>query len=128
MRDSTRRVIVVDDHRVNRIKIMRPLKSAGYDVCEASGGREAVDILRSQDCDLVLLDMLMPDIDGLQVLEQMQADRQLAAIPVIMVSAVDEKEDIQKCLAMGAVDYVTKPFDIDMLKERVKNHLKRTPA
>lgn len=128
MSEITYRVLVVDDNRVNRIKLVRPLKSAGYDVCEASGGREAVEVLRSRDCHLVLLDMLMPDIDGLQVLEQMQADQRLAPIPVIMVSAVDEKDDIRKCLAMGAVDYMTKPFDIDALKERVNSYLKRTPA
>lgn len=123
MNENTRRVLVVDDNRVNRIKATRALKSGDYEVSEAAGGQEALDMLRGQVFHLVLLDILMPEVDGFQVLEQMQSDQQLEKIPVIMVSAVDEEEDVRRCLAMGAVDYITKPFDIEVLQDRISTHL-----
>ena len=123
MSESTYRVLVVDDNRMNRLKLTRALSTEGYDVSEASGGQEAVKMLQSQVFHLVLLDILMPDVDGFQVLEKMQSDHGLAKIPVIMVSAVDEQEDVQKCLTMGAVDYITKPFDAEVLKVRVRSNL-----
>ena len=82
-------------------------------------------MLRSQVFHLVPPDIPMPDVDGFQVLEQMQSDQQLAQIPVIMVSAVEEEKDVRKCMAMGAVDYITKPFDVDVLQDRVSNNLKK---
>ena len=125
MSESTYRVLVVDDNRMNRLKLIRALSTEGYDVSEASGGQEAVNMLQSQGFHLVLLDILMPDVDGFQVLEKMQSDQGLAKIPVIMVSAVDEQEDVQKCLTMGAVDYITKPFDTEVLKVCVRSNLER---
>ena len=125
MNENTRRVLVVDDNRINRLKATRALNTGDYDVSQAAGGQEALDILRSQVFHLVLLDILMPDVDGFQVLEQMQSDQQLAQIPVIMVSAVEEEEDVRRCIAMGAVDYITKPFDVDVLQDRVSNNLKK---
>ncbi|MDA9981676.1 response regulator [Gammaproteobacteria bacterium] len=127
MNDNTSRVLVVDDNRVNRIKATRALKTGNYDVSEAAGGQEALDMLRGQVFHLVLLDILMPEVDGFQVLEQMQNDQQLAQIPVIMVSAVEEEEDVRKCMAMGAVDYITKPFDVEVLQGRVRSNLKKAP-
>jgi CheY-like chemotaxis protein len=123
--ENTCRVLVVDDNRINRIKATRALNTGNYDVSEAAGGQEALDMLRSQVFHLVLLDILMPEVDGFQVLEQMQDDQQLAKIPVIMVSAVEEEEDVRKCMAMGAVDYITKPFDVDALRDRVSNNLEK---
>lgn len=125
MIENTYHVLVVDDNRVNRLKLVRALKPEGYDISEASGGQEALEMLQSQAFHLVLLDILMPEVDGFQVLEQIQNDPRLAATPVIMVSAVDEEDDVQKCLAMGAVDYVTKPFDTEALKDRVRTHLEK---
>lgn len=120
MNESTYHVLVVDDNRMNRLKMARALSSGDYDVSEASSGEEAMEKLRSHDFHLVLLDLVMPEIDGFQVLEKMQTDQRLVNIPVIMVSAVDEQEDVEKCLAMGAVDYISKPFDAGMLGSRVK--------
>jgi CheY-like chemotaxis protein len=125
MNENNCRVLVVDDNRINRLKATRALNTGDYDVSEAAGGQEALDMLRSQVFHLVLLDILMPDVDGFQVLEQMQSDQQLAQIPVIMVSAVEEEKDVRKCMAMGAVDYITKPFDVDVLQDRVSNNLKK---
>lgn len=123
MSNSSYRVLVVDDNRINRLKLTRVLKTEGYDVLEAPGGKEALDALASQRIDLVLLDLLMPDVDGFQVLEKMQVDQQTRGIPVIMVTAVDEADDLKRCMEIGAVDYITKPFDIEILKERVESHL-----
>ena len=121
-------VLIVDDNRMNRLKMSRALNKGGYEVSEASGGQEAVEMLQAQVFHLVLLDILMPDVDGFQVLEKMQSDHGLAKIPVIMVSAVDEQEDVQKCLTMGAVDYITKPFDTEVLKVRVRSNLEKASS
>ncbi len=117
---------MVDDNRINRLKLTRALDKEDYDLSEASGGQEALDMLRSQVFHLVLLDILMPDVDGFQVLAQMQSDGQLRGIPVIMVSAVEEQEDVDRCLKMGAVDYISKPFDAEALKDRVRASLENT--
>jgi PleD family two-component response regulator len=123
MSESNHKVLVVDDNRINRLKLNRALKTEYYDICEASGGREALEILQSEEIELVLLDVMMPDVDGYQVLEKMKGDPHLKHIPVIMVSAVEEQEDVDRCLNMGASDYITKPFDVEILKDRVKTHL-----
>jgi len=120
MNNNSNRILVVDDNRINRLKLGRALKTEGYEVLEAAGGREALEILQSETVDLVLLDLLMPEVDGFQVLEQMKSDQNTGLIPVIMVTAVDEKEDVNKCLSIGAVDYITKPFDPVVLTERVR--------
>ncbi len=125
MSESTYRVLVVDDNRMSRLKMTRALNTGDYDVSEASGGQEAVEMLRSEVFHLVLLDILMPEVNGFQVLEQMQSDQRLAKIPVIMVSAVDEQEDVEKCLMMGAVDYISKPFDAETLKNSVRSNLEK---
>lgn len=125
MSESTYSVLVVDDNRMNRLKMTRALSTEDYDVSEASGGQEAIEMLQSQVFHLVLLDILMPEVNGIQVLEQMQSDQRLAKIPVIMVSAVDEQEDVDKCFAIGAADYINKPFDVETLMSRVRSNLKK---
>lgn len=128
MSDNPRRVLAVDDNRVNRLKLVRALNAGDFDVVEASGGRQALELLRGGSFDLVLLDVLMPEVDGFEVLRQMRVDPRLSDIPVIMVSAVDEEADVQRCLAMGASDYITKPFDAAMLNERVSAAWKKRDA
>jgi PleD family two-component response regulator len=125
MTENNCRVLVVDDNRINRLKLVRALDKENYDISEASGGQEALEMLRSQVFHLVLLDILMPDVDGFQVLEQMQSDQQLREIPVIMVSAVEDQEDVDRCLEMGAVDYISKPFDEQVLKDRIRTNLEK---
>ena len=125
MTENNCRVLVVDDNRINRLKLIRALDKENYDTSEASGGQEALEMLRSQVFHLVLLDILMPDVDGFQVLEKMQSDQQLKEIPVIMVSAVEDQEDVDRCLAMGAVDYICKPFDEQVLKDRIRTNLEK---
>ena len=123
MSESNHSLLVVDDNKINRLKLNRALKAENYSICEASGGQEALDMLQSEKIALVLLDVMMPEVDGYQVLEQMKGDQHLKHIPVIMVSAMEEQEDVDRCLEMGAADYITKPFDVEQLKDRVKTHL-----
>jgi len=123
MSELTHSVLVVDDNRMNRLKMSRALDRGDFQVSEASGGQEALDLLQSQVFHLVLLDLLMPEVDGFQVLERMQSDQQLARIPVIMVSAVEEKEAVERCLAIGAVDYLTKPVGTETLNDCVRRVL-----
>ncbi len=123
MSESTHSVLVVDDNRMNRLKMTRAFDRGDFQISEASGGQEALDLLQSQVFHLVLLDLLMPEVDGFQVLERMQSDQQLARIPVIMVSAVEEKEAVERCLKIGAVDYITKPVGAETLNDRVRRAL-----
>ncbi len=113
------RLLVVDDNAGNRDVLSRRLGRQGHAVVQAAGGREALDILRQGRIDLALLDIMMPDMDGYQVLETMKADPVLAHIPVIMISALDEFESVVRSIEMGAEDYLPKPFDPVLLRARV---------
>jgi adenylate cyclase len=115
----TGRVLVVDDDRMNRMLLTRSLEQAGHEVSTAENGREALEVLSDDPPDVVLLDILMPELDGVAVLEQMKADDSLAHLPVIMISAVDESESVLRCIEMGAEDYLPKPFDPVLLRARI---------
>ncbi len=112
------RILAVDDNRLNRLKLARGLELQGHSVALAEDGRQALDMLKAEPFDLVLLDILMPELDGYQVLEAMKADSALREIPVIVVSAVDEMDSVVRCIEMGAEDYLPKPFDPVLLKAR----------
>src|SRR4051794_26869834 len=88
------RVLVVDDDRVNRMLLTRSLEQAGHEVLTAENGRQALEMLGIDPPDVVLLDIVMPELDGISVLEQMKADAGLAHLPVIMISAIDETESV----------------------------------
>ncbi len=112
-------VLVVDDVHLNRALLCQRLDREGYSVQRAKGGREALEMLASGHFDLVLLDVLMPDLDGFEVLRQMKAHPALRDIPVIMISALDEMDSVVRCIEMGAEDYLPKPFDPVLLRARV---------
>jgi class 3 adenylate cyclase len=113
-------LLVVDDNEDNRYTLTQRLKRQGYtDVATAKDGREALDLLRTRPFDLVLLDIMMPELNGYQVLEQLKADEQLRHIPVIMISAVDELDSVIRCIELGAEDYLQKPFNPTLLRARV---------
>jgi adenylate cyclase len=112
-------LLVVDDNEVNRTMLARRLQRLGHRVSSAASGREALQVLQHEDVDLVLLDVLMPDLDGFQVLEQRRTDERLRDIPFIMISALDEVESVARCIEMGAEDYLSKPFDLVLLQARV---------
>src|SRR5690606_33475956 len=118
-------VLVVEDTVVNRLALTRGVEREGHVVLQAANGREALDTLRRSTVDMVLLDLLMPEIDGLQVLAAMGGDAQLRDIPVLVISAVEETEDIARAIEMGAIDCLPKPFDPVMLRVRLRTALEQ---
>jgi class 3 adenylate cyclase len=112
-------ILIVDDNLQNREMLGRRLEREGHRVQLAGGGREALELLRGQRVDLVLLDVMMPDMDGYEVLQQLKADAALRDIPVLMISAVDEIQSVVRCIELGAEDYLPKPFDPVLLRARI---------
>jgi len=112
-------ILVVDDSDENRDMLGRRLRRQGYTVLAASGGRAALAALRETPVDLVLLDVMMPDLDGYAVLQQIKADPALRDIPVLMISALDELESVVRCIQLGAEDYLGKPFEPVLLQARI---------
>jgi adenylate cyclase len=118
-------ILIVDDNRVNRLLLGRGLEQEGHTVAFAEDGREALDLLRHQHFDLMLLDVLMPQLDGYQVLAEMKVDPHLRDIPVVMTSALDELDSVVKCVEMGAEDYLTKPINSVLLNARITASLEK---
>lgn len=118
---SSGRILVVDDDPEVRMTTRDFLSSKGYVVTAASGGREALTLLESSDPDVVLLDVAMPDMDGMETLRHLVAAR--PTLPVIMITANSDIEITSKVLQMGAADYVPKPFDLDYLDQAVSIQL-----
>ncbi|MBW4679971.1 MAG: response regulator [Microcoleus vaginatus WJT46-NPBG5] len=118
-------VLVVDDIEANRDLLGRRLKRHGYTVTVAEDGSQALELMQAQPFDLVLLDIMMPKMNGYQVLEQLKADSSLRHIPVIMISAVDDLDSVVKCIELGAEDYLTKPFNPVLLKARISACLEK---
>jgi CheY-like chemotaxis protein len=116
-------MLVVDDELLNRILLATSLEEEGYAVETADDGQLALELLRERRFDVVLLDLLMPEMDGYQVLEQMKATPTLRHIPVIVISALDELESVVRCIEMGATDYLPKPFDPVLLRARINASL-----
>jgi DNA-binding response OmpR family regulator len=111
-------LLVVDDNEINRDMLSRRLRHQGYRVSMAEDGRRALQAVREQPVDLVLLDVLMPEMDGYETLKQLKADASLRDIPVIMISARDEIESVVRCIEHGAEDYLPKPFNPVLLRAR----------
>ncbi|MFQ5954114.1 MAG: adenylate/guanylate cyclase domain-containing protein [Kiloniellales bacterium] len=113
-------LLVVDDNEDNRYTLARRLKREGYtNVALTENGRQALDMLARRPFDLVLLDIMMPEMDGYQVLEHIKSSQDLREIRVIMISAVDELDSVVRCIELGADDYLPKPFNAVLLKARV---------
>ena len=117
------RLLVVDDNRVNRLLLGRTLEQQGHSVAFAADGRRALEMLAEERFDLVLLDVEMPELDGVAMLKQLAAEGGLLEMPVIMTSALDEVERIAECIALGADDFLSKPVNPVLLKARVSASL-----
>lgn len=117
------RILVVDDERLNRILLSTNLEESGYTVETAEDGRQALQMLGAESFDAVLLDLIMPRMDGYQVLAEMKRDALLRRIPVIVISSTDEVESIVRCIEMGATDYLAKPFNPVLLHARIQASL-----
>jgi len=120
------RILVVDDNDDNRYTLTMYLDLEGYqDVVTASDGEEAVGLLETESFDLVLLDVMMPRLDGFGVLAWLKAKGRLHHLPVIMISAQSEIESVVRCIELGAVDYLTKPFNKVLLRARLGSSLEK---
>ena len=113
-------ILVVDDETLPRTLLSTSLKEAGYVVWEADSGKTALQLLRERLVDVVLLDLVLPKMNGFQVLKQMKSDNLLRHIPVVVVSASDDMESVVRCIEMGAVDHLSKPFDPVLLHARIR--------
>lgn len=122
------RLLIVDDVRENREILRRRFERHGFRVTEAAGGAEALSLIGSEAFDLVLLDMMMPELSGLEVLERIRSKHSPGLLPVIMVTAKSQSEDIVEALNHGANDYITKPVDFSIALARVITQLDRKRA
>jgi signal transduction histidine kinase len=125
MAEEQGHVLVVDDNRMNRLKLSMGLEQQGHTVGLAEDGQQALEMLAAGAYDAVLLDIIMPGMDGFQVLERIKADPQLRDTPVIVISAVDEIDSVVRCIEMGAEDYLPKPFNPVLLRARLTNSLQK---
>lgn len=123
--DAVQRILVVDDEENNREVLRRRLEREGYRVELAHNGREALERVVEKAFDLVLLDVLMPEMDGYAVLERLKAAPATRDIPVIVISALDEMQSIVRCIEQGAEDYLPKPFDPVLLRARISASLEK---
>jgi len=118
-------VLVVDDVEVNRDLLAKRLRKLGHQVTLAEGGSQALEAINGGEFDLILLDIMMPDVDGLEVLRTVRKTHSDGELPIIMVTAMDQSSDIVESLKHGANDYVTKPIDFPVLLARANAQLKR---
>ena len=120
------KILVVDDSRTLRRILIASLKALGLEnVVEAANGLEAVDVIRTQPVDLVLLDLEMPELDGLGVLEILKRDEEYKMLPVIVISGADQIEKTIRCIEIGAEDYLPKPYDPILLRARIFSSLEK---
>jgi class 3 adenylate cyclase len=118
--DECGHILVVDDIDVNRDLLARQLTRQGHMVTVAEGGRQALALMRQNNFDLVLLDLMMPEISGLDVLKFMKSDDQLRDLPVIVISALEEQDSAIRCIEAGAEDYLTKPINPVLMRARIR--------
>src|SRR6266542_4756073 len=122
------RILVVDDITKNLQVVGTMLRNAGYEVMPTTSGAQALERVRVQVPDLILLDLMMPEMDGLEVCQRLKADPLTQQIPIIFLTASNEMEHLVKGFEAGAVDYVTKPFNAPELLARVRTHLELQQA
>lgn len=124
--DIRQKILIVDDEMATLLPLKRSLESEGYIVIEACNGYEAIKKSKLEMPELIILDLMMPGMDGIEVCNQLKKDSLTERIPVVMLTARDEVRDKVKGLEMGADDYVTKPFHLNELEARIRNILKRS--
>jgi adenylate cyclase len=125
MAEWSARLLVVDDNKVNRMLLSRHLELLGHQVECAENGRIALERLRQDEFELLLLDIAMPEMDGFQVLEHLAADARLRDLPVIVTSALEDISDVVRCIELGADDFLRKPVNPVILKARVNSSLEK---
>ncbi|MCP4422528.1 MAG: response regulator, partial [Chloroflexi bacterium] len=125
MKENIACILVVDDNDLNRDLLARRLQRVGHEVVMAENGRVALEKLATHCFDIILLDIMMPVMNGFELLPILKADPQLANIPVIVISAADDTESIVKGIELGAEDYLPKPFNLPLLNARLNASLAR---
>jgi adenylate cyclase len=125
MGTTAKTILLVDDEEANRDLLSRRLSNEGYRVTAVDGGRHALEALQTSRFDLVLLDLMMPEMDGLATLDAIKSDSSLDGMPVLMLTASSERESVVHCLSLGAADYLIKPVDAGELKRRVARQFER---
>jgi CheY-like chemotaxis protein len=123
MTEAPASILVVDDDRLNRMVLSRDLEREGHRVVTVEDGGRALEALRAEPFDVVLLDVLMPELDGYETLAEIERDDRLRHVPVIMVSALEDIESVVRCIEMGAADYLPKPYDPVLLRARINGCL-----
>ncbi|MGD8470647.1 MAG: response regulator [Desulfobacteraceae bacterium] len=121
--ESADQILLVDDNSTNLQLLHETLDGFGYKLLAAKNGKTALSIAKKVKPDLILLDIMMPEMDGYEVCRRLKADQATMQIPVIFVTALSDAEDEAKGLTLGAVDYITKPFNPELIRARVRNHL-----
>src|ERR1700712_1770694 len=122
------RILVVDDVADNRAILLRRFQRHGFEVTEADSGLKAIDLIGNHEFDLVLLDWMMPGIDGIETLRRIRSQKSASILPVIMVTAKTESDNIVEAIRLGANDYVTKPVDFAVALARAEGHIGRKRA
>ena len=117
------KVLIVDDELFNIDYLQQELEECNYDLITASNGKEALERIRNEQPDLVLLDLMMPVMDGFAVLRQVKADPDLREVPIIIISAANNSRSVVKGIKLGAEDYITKPINEKFLLQKVKEFL-----
>lgn len=126
--DAKARILIVDDISENRAILTRRFERRGFEIVEAEGGLAAIELIDKQSFDLVLLDVMMPGIDGIETLRRIRSRKSASMLPVIMVTAKSESDNIVDALELGANDYVTKPVDFAVALARVNTQISRRRA
>lgn len=116
-------ILIVDDSETNLVLLTAVLEEGGWEVQAADSAANAMEKLKTSVPELILLDLLMPRIDGYQMLDKLKSDERLRQIPVIVISAVNDPDTRKKCLSKGAVDYMPKPVIIQEVLDKVRNIL-----
>jgi len=124
--DTRQKIMIVDDEMATLLPLKRSLEAEGYKVIEAYNGYQAIEKSKTELPELIVLDLMLPGIDGFEVCTRLKKDALTEKIPVIMLTAKDEIRDKIEGLEKGADDYVTKPFNLNELKARIRNVLKRS--
>ena len=117
-------ILIIDDNEMNRDMLGRRLERAGYQAILAEGGRQGLELIEQQPIDLVLLDIMMPDFNGIETLTAIRAKYTMAQLPIIMATAKDRSEDMLQAFDLGANDYVVKPIDLPVVLARIQSHLR----
>jgi response regulator RpfG family c-di-GMP phosphodiesterase len=120
--DKRYKILAVDDEYVN-IQLIKSVLREEYDIISALNGHEAINLLKQYKPDLILLDVMMPDLSGFDVCKIIKADPAFADIPIIFLTALNTEAGEQEGLELGGIDYLTKPINLVLLKLRVKNHI-----